>query len=149
MRRELSLREFIAYTFTQTVTMLIDAMPAHVMFGLALVKTSTNVRSALGEGIGDASSRSFCCLASPAPSAEAPISPRLPSPARSRRVTGSLLPPRSPIQRSRLRARSATRSPALDPKASGFSCWRSAWVLGSRHSSPAHSSATLHEATLW
>ena len=49
LRRELSPRDFIAYTFTQIVAMVIGAMLAHAMFGLALVQTSTHVRSTIGE----------------------------------------------------------------------------------------------------
>lgn len=51
--RELSLRDFFAYTLTQIVAMLMGAMLAHAMFGLALVQTSAHVRSSLGEGIGE------------------------------------------------------------------------------------------------
>ncbi len=53
LRRELSPRDFVAYTLTQIVVMLAGAMLAHVMFGLALVQTSTHVRSSVGEGIGE------------------------------------------------------------------------------------------------
>ena len=53
LRREVSLRDFIAYTFSQIVAMLAGAMLAHAMFGLALVQTSAHVRSSLGEGIGE------------------------------------------------------------------------------------------------
>ena len=53
LRGELSLRDFIAYTFTQIIAMLTGAMLAHAMFGLALVQTSAHVRSSLGEGLGE------------------------------------------------------------------------------------------------
>ena len=53
LRGELSLRDFIAYTLTQIISMLAGAMLAHAMFGLALLQTSTHVRSTVGEGIGE------------------------------------------------------------------------------------------------
>ena len=53
LRRELSARDFIAFTLTQIVAMLTGAMLAHAMFGLALVQTSAHVRSTIGEGIGE------------------------------------------------------------------------------------------------
>ena len=53
LRRELSLRDFAAYTLTQVAAMLAGAMLAHAMFGLALVQTSAHVRSSVGEGIGE------------------------------------------------------------------------------------------------
>ena len=53
LRGELSLRDFAAYTLTQIISMLAGAMLAHAMFGLALLQTSTHVRSTVGEGIGE------------------------------------------------------------------------------------------------
>ncbi len=53
LRRALSARDFVAYTLTQILAMLIGAMLAHAMFGLALVQTSGHVRSTVGEGIGE------------------------------------------------------------------------------------------------
>ncbi len=53
LRRELSARDFIAYTLTQILAMLAGAMLAHAMFGLALVQSSAHVRSSVGEGIGE------------------------------------------------------------------------------------------------
>ncbi len=52
-RGELSLRDFIAYTLAQIISMLAGAMLAHAMFGLALMQTSTHTRSTFGEGIGE------------------------------------------------------------------------------------------------
>ncbi len=53
LRRELNVRDFIAYVLTQVIAMLAGAMLAHAMFGLALVQTSAHIRSSLGEGIGE------------------------------------------------------------------------------------------------
>ena len=54
LRRELSVRDLVAYALAQVVAMLSGAMLAHAMFGLALVQTSSHLRSSLGEGIGEA-----------------------------------------------------------------------------------------------
>jgi glycerol uptake facilitator-like aquaporin len=53
LRRELSWREFALYVPTQIVAMVLGALLAHAMFGLALIQTSNKLRSSIGEGIGE------------------------------------------------------------------------------------------------
>ncbi len=53
LRRELSWREFAMYVPTQIAAMIAGALLAHAMFGLALLQTSSKVRSSIGEGIGE------------------------------------------------------------------------------------------------
>lgn len=53
LRRELSPREFACYVPVQIVAMIVGAVLAHAMFGLALLQTSQKVRSSIGEGIGE------------------------------------------------------------------------------------------------
>jgi glycerol uptake facilitator-like aquaporin len=53
LRRELSWREFACYVPVQIVAMIVGAVLAHAMFGLALLQTSQKVRSSIGEGIGE------------------------------------------------------------------------------------------------
>jgi glycerol uptake facilitator-like aquaporin len=53
LRRELSWREFAMYVPTQIVAMILGALLAHAMFGLALLQTSSKLRSSIGEGIGE------------------------------------------------------------------------------------------------
>ncbi len=53
LRGEISTAHLAAYVATQFIAMIAGAMLAHAMFGLALVQTSTHVRSSTGEGIGE------------------------------------------------------------------------------------------------
>ncbi len=53
LRGELTTRELVAYVATQFTAMIAGAMLAHAMFGLALVQTSSHVRSSTREGIGE------------------------------------------------------------------------------------------------
>jgi glycerol uptake facilitator-like aquaporin len=53
LRGELTTAQLMAYVVTQFIAMIAGAMIAHAMFGLALVQTSTHVRSSAGEGIGE------------------------------------------------------------------------------------------------
>jgi glycerol uptake facilitator-like aquaporin len=53
LRRGLSWHEFLLYVPTQIVSMVVGAVLAHAMFGLALLQTSQKVRSSVSEGIGE------------------------------------------------------------------------------------------------
>jgi glycerol uptake facilitator-like aquaporin len=53
LKKELSWRDFALFVPIQIVAMIAGAALAHAMFGVALLQTSTKIRSSTGEGIGE------------------------------------------------------------------------------------------------
>jgi glycerol uptake facilitator-like aquaporin len=53
LKKELSWRDFALFVPIQIIAMIAGAALAHAMFGVALLQTSTKIRSSVGEGIGE------------------------------------------------------------------------------------------------